>query len=365
MSDARPGSPGPYRRAAAARPSAETAADPAERPTERRAAADPEAYRWPEDGRDAEDRAEAEATVAATLAPQRLSRGGSWLWRLVLAGLGLGLAAVLAWLVDSALSVAGTGSPLALLTAASLALIALGIAGLIGREVLTLSRIRGRSRLRAAVERAEGGTDSAATEAALRQLEALHAARPDLAWALTRYREAREDIPDAADRLALYEQTVVAPLDRAAVAEIRTIARRAAVLTAISHNPVLDAVAVLWLCLSVVRRVAEVQGLRPGLLASGTLFRRTLVALVAAVGMDTIGQFAPEAIAGGLVRGVAKRVGEGAVNALLTIRVGLAALEACRPMPFNATPRPSTAGLAQQVLGRSREDRQGRDDPSD
>ena len=63
------------------------------------------------------------------------------------------------------------------------------------------------------------------------------------------------------------------------------------------------------------------------------------------------GDMAPAAVAGGVVRTVARRVGEGAINGLLTIRIGVAALEACRPMPFDARDRPSSTTLARQVLG--------------
>jgi putative membrane protein len=59
----------------------------------------------------------------------------------------------------------------------------------------------------------------------------------------------------------------------------------------------------------------------------------------------------PAAVAGSIIRTVARRVGEGAVNGILTIRIGVAALEACRPMPFAAREKPSVTALARQTVG--------------
>ncbi len=337
--------PGPFRRrvAGAAVEEMET-----QRPSARRAAADPDIYQVtepePEPGSDA---------VLTVAGPAAISDGGkrSWIWRLFLAGLGLGSAALVAWLVDSAIASAGQGSVVGLMTAVSLGLIGLALAGLVVREVASLARLRSRGQTCTLVEKAVASRDPTQAEAALSALIALHQTRPALAWVLARYREESADVPDAADKLVLYEQLVMGPLDEACAAEIRTIARRAAVLTAFAPNPILDALFVLWLNLSVVRRVARAQGLRPGMAASWALLRRTLLAMVAAGGMEALGDMAPAAVAGGVVRTVARRVGEGAINGLLTIRIGVAALEACRPMPFTARERPSVTALARQVLG--------------
>jgi putative membrane protein len=339
-------SPGPFRRRVADPAAAEAAAQ--HRPSARRAAPDPEVYQAAEP--EPEPDSEAALTVAG---PAALSDGRKrpWIWRLFLAGLGLGFAALVAWLVDSAIASVGQRSLIGLMTAGSLGLLGLALAALVVGEVVSLARLRSRGQTRAMVEQAASSRDPVQAEAALSALIALHKTRPALAWALARYREEAADVPDAADKLVLYEQLVMGPLDEACAAEIRTIARRAAVLTAFAPNPILDALFVLWLNLSVVRRVARAQGLRPGVAASWALLRRTLLAMVAAGGMEALGDMAPAAVAGGVVRTVARRVGEGAVNGLLTIRIGVAALEACRPMPFTARERPSVTALARQVLG--------------
>ena len=42
---------------------------------------------------------------------------------------------------------------------------------------------------------------------------------------------------------------------------------------------------------------------------------------------------------------VVNSVGEGLINGALTARIGVAAMEVCRPLAFQARPRPGVAGL--------------------
>ena len=350
--------PGPFRRpAVAANPKdakdvtgANEAANAAPRPSGRRAAPDPDLYRTEEPELPFGEETGGALAISGAAAKADVRRR-PWLLRLFLFGLGLGFTAFVAWLAERTVTAASAGSTVGLLTAAALAMLGLVLAGVILGELVSLLRLRGRGKTRALVEKAVASRDPAEAEAALAALLAVHRDRPALAWALARYREESADVPDAADKLVLYERLVMGPLDEACVAEIRTVARRAAILTAFAPNPILDALFVLWLNLSVVRRVARAQGLRPGMVASGALLRRTILAMVAAGGMEALGDMAPAAVAGGVVRTVARRVGEGAINGLLTIRIGVAALEACRPMPFDARDRPSSTTLARQVLG--------------
>ncbi len=285
----------------------------------------------------------AESDPSAKLLAESIAGSGkrSWLWRFFFAGLGLGAMAVAAWLVDSAVTAAGDGSPLGLLSGASMALIALAIAGLIGAEIIGLARLRSRGARRQEIESAlESGSDDVLAKT-INTMTRLHVSRPELGWVMAQYREAAADMPDAADRLRLYEQKVLGALDEASAAQIAKVTRRSAILTAAMPNPVFDAALVLWLSLAVIRSVAGIQGLRPGLLASGALVRRT-----AEMAHDLV----PGAVAGGIASKVAGWLGHGAVNGLLTARLGVAALEATRPLPFHVREKPSAGGIVRKAV---------------
>lgn len=64
-----------------------------------------------------------------------------------------------------------------------------------------------------------------------------------------------------------------------------------------------------------------------------------------AVGDDLISSVA----GGSALSRLSRRFGEGIINGALTARVGIAAMEVCRPLPFSALRRPSV----RDVLGRS------------
>ena len=70
-----------------------------------------------------------------------------------------------------------------------------------------------------------------------------------------------------------------------------------------------------------------------------------------ATGAVAAGDDLIETVTGGhLFSKLSRRFGEGVVNGALTARVGIAAMEVCRPLPFIAQPRPSVSNLVSRGL---------------
>ncbi|MGR3493369.1 MAG: TIGR01620 family protein, partial [Shimia sp.] len=142
------------------------------------------------------------------------------------------------------------------------------------------------------------------------------------------------------------------PLDALAVREVEAGARQVATVTALVPLALADVAAALTSNIRMIRRIAEIYGGRSGTLGSWRLAQAVFSHLVAtgavAVGDDLIGSVA----GGSLLAKVSRRFGEGVVNGALTARVGVAAMEVCRPLPFRAEQRPSvTAILGRSVTG--------------
>jgi putative membrane protein len=73
---------------------------------------------------------------------------------------------------------------------------------------------------------------------------------------------------------------------------------------------------------------------------------RTVMTHLVATGAVAVGDDLIHGVAGGTVLSrLSRRFGEGVVNGALTARVGLAAIEVCRPLPFLGRERPSVTGL--------------------
>jgi len=215
------------------------------------------------------------------------------------------------------------------------------------REIAAWARLRRLDGLhRAALEAA----DLAAARRVVAGLDRLYAGRADLAWGRSRLAERKDDPVDAPDLLALAERELMAPLDAAARAEVEAAARMVATVTAIVPLALADVAAALVANLRMIRRIAEIYGGRAGTFGSWRL-ARSVFAHLAATGAVAVGDDLIHSIAGGgLLSKLSRRFGEGVVNGALTARVGIAAIEVCRPLPFAALKKPRVGSLTGRAL---------------
>jgi putative membrane protein len=91
--------------------------------------------------------------------------------------------------------------------------------------------------------------------------------------------------------------------------------------------------------LRLVRRLATLYGGRPGTLGFLRLTRAAISHLAVTGGMAAGDSLVSQVLGHGIAARLSARLGEGVVNGLLTARVGIAAIEVCRPLPF-VTGRP-------------------------
>ncbi len=123
----------------------------------------------------------------------------------------------------------------------------------------------------------------------------------------------------------------------------RAAAKAVSLVTAISPRAILDVVFVVAQIIRLVRRIAEIDGGRPGLLGLVKL-DRSIGAHIAITGGMAVGDSILQQIIGhGVASRISARMGEGVLNGLLTARVGLSALAVCRPAPFAVTKPPGVS----------------------
>ena len=240
-----------------------------------------------------------------------------------------------------------------LLGSVALGLLALFLlaSALIGlREISAFARLRRLDAIRLAAEAAAAAGDLAAARLVVGRVQALYDARPEMQSGLARLEARKGDLFDADGLMGLAETEVLVSADRAAVAAVEQAARRVALVTAFVPLALADVVTALVANLGMIRRIAEIYGGRSGTLGSWRLVRTVLTHLAAtgalAVGDDLIHSVA----GGGLLSKLSRRFGEGVVNGALTARVGVAAIDVCRPLPFHAVPRPKVSALVQRAL---------------
>jgi putative membrane protein len=158
------------------------------------------------------------------------------------------------------------------------------------------------------------------------------------------------EIIDGRGLLTLADRTLLTPRDELAKQAIASAAKRVSVVTAISPRALVDIMFVTAQSVMLTRKVAELYGARPGALGFLRLGRRILGHLAITGGVAITDSVLSQLVGHGLAARLSAKLGEGVLNGLLTARVGLAAIAACRPLPFLAEKEPKLQDVAGEIL---------------
>ena len=296
---------------------------------------------------------------AARWAARPPSRRARWFWGL-LGALLAALISIAAW--DFVTSLLARSPVLGWAVTGLIAAFLVVLLVIAVRELAAFGRLKRVDDLQRSADEALAAEDLQAARAVTKRLVRLYARRDETQWGRDRFAEAKGDAFDASALLDLAEAEILAPLDQIARREVEVAARQVVTVTALVPLALADVVAALTANLRMIRRVAEVYGGRSGVLGSWRLTRAVLTHLVA-TGAVAVGDDMLEPILGGSILGkLSRRFGEGLVNGALTARVGVAAMEVCRPLPFTPRRRPSVRGVVKNALGGMVPGRQKQDD---
>jgi putative membrane protein len=262
---------------------------------------------------------------------------------LALLAMGLGIANLITELLNRSAFLGGVGAALAAVAAVTLLVI-------LTRETLGLARLAAIDTLRERAAAILESDDRAAGRALGRDLIALTKRMPHLARGRARLESHLGDIIDGADLVRLSERELMAPLDDEARRLIAAAARRVSVVTAISPRAAVDMFFVLMNAIGLMRRLALLYGGRPGTLGLMKLMRHAISHIALTGGMAASDSLIQQVIGHGLAARLSAKLGEGVLNGLLTARLGLAAMDATRPLPFTALRRPALNDLAGALL---------------
>jgi putative membrane protein len=224
---------------------------------------------------------------------------------------------------------------------------------LVLRELIGFVRLRRLGKVRSAAEKALRERNVSDERDVIQAIRRLLAGRSELRWHLARLDEHARDVRDAGDLMRLADRDLMQVLDGEARRLVAKAAKRVTVVTAISPAAFVSVGYVLIENLRLLRSLAGLYGGRPGFAGTARLARMVIGHIVAtgsiALTDDLLGQFLGQ----DLLRRVSRRLGEGVFNGALTARIGAAAVEVARPLPFIEAPPVRVRDFLGEIIRRA------------
>ncbi|BDH45700.1 UPF0283 membrane protein YcjF [Salmonella enterica subsp. enterica serovar Choleraesuis] len=173
--------------------------------------------------------------------------------------------------------------------------------------------------------------------------------------ALQRWHAAIHESHSDREVVTLYANLVQPVLDSQARREIGRSAAESALMIAVSPLALVDMAFIAWRNLRLLNRIATLYGIELGYYSRLRLFRLVLLniafagasELVREVGMDWLGQD----VAARLSARAAQGIGAG----LLTARLGIKAMELCRPLPWLEDDKPKLGDFRRELIAQLKE----------
>lgn len=173
---------------------------------------------------------------------------------------------------------------------------------------------------------------------------------PTVSQSAERWKGQLNEAYNAKEVLYLFSENVLTPIDKQVKKLISKNAVENALIVAISPLAIVDVLMMAFRNIALVNKISKIYGMELGYFSRLKLFKMVLTNMVFAgateiatdVGMDFFSQ--------NITAKLSMRAAQGIGVGLLTARLGVKAMEFCRPIAFQANERPKISAIRQELL---------------
>ncbi|VTN08450.1 Domain of uncharacterised function (DUF697) [Raoultella terrigena] len=155
--------------------------------------------------------------------------------------------------------------------------------------------------------------------------------------------------------VSLYAQLVQPVLDAQARREISRSAAESTLMIAVSPLALVDMAFIAWRNLRLINRIATLYGIELGYYSRLRLFRLVLLNIAFAGASELVREVGMDWMSQDLAARLSARAAQGIGAGLLTARLGIKAMELCRPLPWIADDKPRLGDFRRELIGQLKE----------
>jgi putative membrane protein len=174
--------------------------------------------------------------------------------------------------------------------------------------------------------------------------------RPDIKISLKKFYDILNDSHHDRDVCDLFSNHVMKTMDLQANQIVIQRSKETALMVMISQIAILDTLLTLWRNTVMIRDISTLYGGRPGFIGSISLIGSVLQNLIYADVSEMVADSMAEILGGSILSVMSAQAAQGLGSGVMTARVGLHAIQACRPLPFSEAEKPRLRDIRKEIV---------------
>ncbi|QLB12824.1 putative membrane protein [Bisgaardia hudsonensis] len=148
----------------------------------------------------------------------------------------------------------------------------------------------------------------------------------------------------------LFSETVLSPIDKQAKKLVTKNAVECAVIIAVSPLAVVDMFFLAWRNIRLINQLAKIYGIELGYVSRLRLLKMVFLNMAFAGATEIVQDIGMDWLSQDITAKVSSRIAQGIGVGLLTARLGIKAMEFCRPIVFEKNEKPRLSHIQKELL---------------